>query len=92
MHLQKYCAAAIEWQLGSLGASCSSICHALGASADDDFEDAVLSECQRVSSARYTTCGFRGVPMCEWSLWSAEQKQTYRLEMLYYFWMANQDM
>jgi len=92
MHLQKYCAAAIEWQLGSLGASCSSICHALGASADDDFEDAVLSEYRRVSSARYSDYGFYEVSRKEWLRWSAEQRQNYRLEMLYYFWMANQNM
>lgn len=92
MHLQKYCAAAIEWQLGSLGASCSSICHALGADADDNFVDAVLSEYRRVSSARYSDYGFYEVSRKEWLRWSAEQRQNYRLEMLYYFWMANQNM
>lgn len=92
MHLQKYCAAAIEWQLGRSGNSCGSVYHAICADAADELEDAVFSEYRRVSSARRFNYGFRGVSFVQWSLWSAEQKQTYRLEMLYYFWMANQDM
>ena len=92
MHLQEYCAAAIKDQLVTPGGSCGSICGALGADADDNFVDAVLNEYRRVSSARYSDYGFYEVSLKEWLRWSAEQRQNYRLEMLYYFWMANQNM
>lgn len=90
MHLQEYCAAAIEQQLDRLGGSCGNIRRAVNT--DAAFEVAVLNEYRKVSTACHADYGFRNVGRAEWFHWSARQRQNYRLEMLYYFWMANQNM
>ena len=53
----------------------------------DLMSDSIMKEYREFSGARRQP-GFEGVELSK----DAEQRQAYRQEMLYYFWMANQEM
>ena len=50
--------------------------------------NSILKEYREFSGARKCESGFEGVELSE----DTAQRQAYRQEMLYYFWMANQEM
>ena len=52
------------------------------------LSDSILKEYREFSGARECESGFEGVELSE----DTVQRQAYRQEMLYYFWMANQEM
>ena len=52
------------------------------------MSNSILKEYREFSGARESESGFEGVELSE----DTEQRQAYRQEMLYYFWMANQEM
>ena len=52
------------------------------------MSDSIMKEYIEFSGARESESGFEGVELSE----DTEQRQAYRQEMLYYFWMANQEM
>ena len=52
------------------------------------MSNSILKEYREFSGARESESGFEGVELSE----ETEQWQAYRQEMLYYFWMANQEM
>ena len=53
------------------------------------MSDSIMKEYREFSGARaWSESGFEGVELSE----DTEQRQAYRQEMLYYFWMANQEM
>lgn len=52
------------------------------------LSDGIMKEYREFSGARKGSSGFEGVELSEDSV----QRQAYRQEMLYYFWMANQEM
>ena len=53
------------------------------------MSDSIMKEYREFSGARaWSESGFEGVELSE----DAAQRQAYRQEMLYYFWMANQEM
>jgi len=52
------------------------------------MSNSILKEYREFSGARKGSSGFEGVELSE----DTEQRQAYRQEMLYYFWMANQEM
>ena len=52
------------------------------------MSNSILKEYREFSGARESESGFEGVELTE----DTEQRQAYRQEMLYYFWMANQVM
>ena len=53
------------------------------------MSDRIMKEYREFSGARaWSESGFEGVELSE----DTEQRQAYRQEMLYYFWMANQEM
>ena len=54
----------------------------------DLMSDSIMKEYREFSGARKGSSGFEGVELSE----DIEQRQAYRQEMLYYFWMANQEM
>ena len=54
----------------------------------DLMSDSIMKEYREFSGARKGSSGFEGVELSE----DTEQRQAYRQEMLYYFWMANQEM
>ena len=55
----------------------------------DLMSDSIMKEYREFSGARaWSESGFEGVELSE----DIEQRQAYRQEMLYYFWMANQEM
>lgn len=50
-------------------------------------------EYARFVNARKNTTGFAHIPQATFNKqWSAKQRQNYRLEMLYYWWMSCQEM
>lgn len=50
-------------------------------------------EYARFVNARKGTTGFAHIPQITFNRqWSAKQRQNYRLEMLYYWWMSCQEM
>jgi len=51
------------------------------------LSDSIMKEYREFSGARKGSSGFEGVELSE----DIEQRQAYRQEMLYYFWMANQE-
>ena len=53
----------------------------------DLMSDSIMKEYREFSGARRQP-GFEGVELSK----DVEQRQAYRQEMLYYFWMANQEM
>ena len=52
------------------------------------MSDSIMKEYIEFSGARESESGFEGVELSE----DTVQWQAYRQEMLYYFWMANQEM
>ena len=52
------------------------------------MSNSILKEYREFSGARESESGFEGVELSE----DTVQWQAYRQEMLYYFWMANQEM
>ena len=54
----------------------------------DLMSDSIMKEYREFSGARKGSQGFEGVELSK----DAAQRQAYRQEMLYYFWMANQEM
>ena len=52
------------------------------------MSDSILKEYREFSGARKNSPGFEGVELSE----DTVLQQAYRQEMLYYFWMANQEM
>jgi len=56
------------------------------------YEAKLATEYKAFSNASYYS-GFIHLRSSEkWSEMSDEEKQSYRLEMLYYFWLSNQEM
>lgn len=54
----------------------------------EPLSDSIMKEYIEFSGARKCESGFKGVELSE----DTVQRQAYRQEMLYYFWMANQEM
>ena len=52
------------------------------------MSDSILKEYREFSGALKSGSGFKGVELSE----DTVPRQAYRQEMLYYFWMANQEM
>ena len=52
------------------------------------LSDSILKEYREFSGALESATGFKGIALSP----DPAQRQTYRQEMLYYFWMANQEM
>lgn len=70
-------------------------CLALERAASSVGVDAMASlpkEYRIHAAARKHCVGFEDIPHAEWNRLTMQQRKTYRLEMLYYFWQANQDM
>lgn len=90
--IQAVCAKALIYQADTYQESCCSIAIAtsqdwFGFKACDN-----LRKDYHIHSGAYTyRYGFYPFSSEEWRRLSSEAKQTYRLEMLYYFWLANQD-
>lgn len=54
-------------------------------------EDDIAKDYRNFSNARISEYGFHHISGNHWKMLMEEAQQTYRLEMLYYFWLANQD-
>lgn len=54
-------------------------------------EDDIAKDYRIHSGAYIGNYGFYPFSVGGWKMLSEEAQQTYRLEMLYYFWLANQD-
>lgn len=90
--IQAVCAKAIIYQTDQYRSSCNNIYMAaaqdwFGFEAEDSLRNAYFTH----SGACKNRYGFHPFSLAEWLQLSTEAKQTYRLEMLYYFWLANQD-
>ena len=90
--IQAVCAKALIYQTDQYGGSCRNI--AIVAEIDwlgFEASDKVQKD-YRIHSGAYTNnYGFYPFSLGERLQFSAEAKQAYRLEMLYYFWLAHQD-
>jgi hypothetical protein len=90
--IQAVCAKAIIMQTAYCGSSCGAI--AMGAVQDwlgFQVRYSIKEDYRLFSDARVDSYGFHHISQEDWSLLSDDEYQTYRLEMLYYFWLANQD-
>lgn len=90
--IQAVCAKALIYQADDYGGSCHNLTMA-SALVWVGFETGgSLMKDYRLHSGAYTEdYGFYPFSLRDWIQFSLEAKQTYRLEMLYYFWLANQD-
>lgn len=90
--IQAICAKAIILQTNQYFGTCGNIATA---AAQDWFgfiaSDNLNRDYHFHSGACTDRYGFHQLGLFEWRQLSAEAKQAYRLEMLYYFWLANQD-
>lgn len=90
--LQAICAQALVFQTDTYASSCQCLAKASylavpGAQTEDD----IAGGYRDFSGARVSEYGFHHISGNHWKMLMEEAKQTYRLEMLYYFWLANQD-
>jgi len=90
--LQAICAQALVFQTDTYACSCQCLAKASylavpGAQTEDD----IAKDYRSFSNARISEYGFYHISGNHWRQLSDEAKQAYRLEMLYYFWLANQD-
>lgn len=96
--IQAVCAKALILQIYYSQGSCFSIEMAAEiAWLGFEYADKIQKDYRLHSGAYASQYGFFPFSLIEWTelpKWSElpiEAKQTYRLEMLYYFWLANQD-
>lgn len=92
MTRQEIITEAISIQLAHGGPSCESLYSFRIPKANAETVFKMREEYAKYSNAsRYG--GFIHLRnICGWYKMSAEEKQSYRLEMLYYFWLSNQEM
>lgn len=91
---QAICAYALRIQdeLWSSAGSCNCLTVAASRLVAGEFVKYRLQTAYREqSNANLRIHGFRHISEEGWGFMPSAAKQTYRLEMLYYFWMANQD-
>lgn len=90
--IQAVCAQALIGQTDNYRGSCRNIAMAATLAWVGFKTEYSLWKDYRIHSGAYTgNYGFYPFSVGEWNKLSSEAKQTYRLEMLYYFWLANQD-
>ena len=90
--IQAVCAKAVIYQTDHSRGSCFSIEMAAEiAWLGFEYADKIQKDYRLHSGAYASQYGFFPFSIIEWTELPIEAKQTYRLEMLYYFWLANQD-
>lgn len=90
--IQAVCAKALIYQTDHSRGSCVSIEMAAEiAWLGFEYADKIQKDYRLHSGAYASRYGFFPFRLIEWTELSAEAKQAYRLEMLYYFWLAHQD-
>ena len=92
--LQAICAQALVFQTDTYASSCSCQCLVKAsylAVPGTQTEDDIAKDYRNFSNARISEYGFHHISGNHWKMLMEKAKQTYRLEMLYYFWLANQD-
>jgi len=52
----------------------------------------IIKPYKEFSGARDCDYGFKCIPYKFWDMMSEQDKERYREDILYYFWMANQEM
>lgn len=79
---------------GTISCSCPALSMAIGKYCYGNLDyfnivhDSIMQEYRELSGALERTAGFKGITLSQ----DIAQRQAYRQEMLYYFWMANQEM
>lgn len=90
--IQAVCAKAIIYQTDHSPGSCQAIEMAAEiAWLGFEYADKIHKDYRLHSGAYASQYGFFPFSLIEWTELPTKAKQTYRLEMLYYFWLANQD-
>lgn len=90
--IQAVCAKAVIMQTEQHAGSCNNIAKAAAlAWVGFETEDKIKRDYRIHSGAYMGQYGFFPFSLAGWLQIPTEAKQTYRLEMLYYFWLANQD-
>ena len=90
--IQAVCAQALIGQIGNYRGSCRNIAMAATLAWVGSKAEYSLWKDYCIHSGAYTdNYGFYPFSVGEWNKLSEEAKQAYRVEMLYYFWLANQD-
>lgn len=95
MYMQERVARAIKVFLDSTSRKqpgCISSCIAFTLVETELDTNDLVKAYREFSNCRTNDFGFHHIPLADWGSMSLEQKYTYRLEMMYYFWLANQDM
>lgn len=90
--IQAVCAKALIYQTGLSRGSCQAIETAAEiAWLGFEYADKIQKDYRLHSGAYASRHGFFPFSLLGWTELPVGAKQTYRLEMLYYFWLANQD-
>ena len=92
MTRQEIITEAISIQLANGGPSCGSLYAFRIPKANAETVRSMKWEYAKYSNASRHVGFIHLRDSCEWYEMSVEEKQSYRLEMLYYFWLSNQEM